>query len=371
MKRYIILVFLFVTAATMNVTYAQGCMDDDGDDGGVKVFGFFQPEVNYLISDKDGILGEDNEAGFYFNRARLGVRGNIPYDFSYYFVTEFSPRVNSQFSNAATICDAFITYKRFAPYFKVSVGQFKTQISAEQIHGCHKLLTINRSLPVEHMAGPIRDMGVMFSGSVDTLFGENLKDLFGYTIGIMNGTGRNLFDNNLQKDITARLTIKPVDFLTIGGNYRYGKQLIEVEGEEPLEGSKTTFGVDLTLNYNNFFLQGEYLMADNEGTITTGGGCSGEPIEVIEAKDNNGFYVQAAYMTPWNLQPVVKYETYDPDINAEATGNLYVENIMTFGLNYFFNEWTRVQLNYLYKAEENGDVEYANDEILLQFQVQF
>lgn len=371
MKRYILFVFLFFAAAAANMSYAQGCMDDDGDEGGVKVFGFIQPEVNYLIADRDGFLGDDNEAGFYFNRARLGVRGNIPYDFAYYFVGEFSPRVNSQNSNAATICDAFITYKRFAPYFKVSVGQFKTQISAEQIHACHKLYTINRSIPVQKMAGPIRDVGIMFSGSIDTLLGSNLKDLFGYTIGIMNGTGRNVFDNNLQKDFTARLTIKPVDFLTVGANYRTGKLLIESEGSEPLEGSRKTFGVDLTLDYKNFFIQGEYLMADNEGTILTGGGCSGDPVVAIPAKDNNGFYVQAAYMTPWNLQPVFKYETYDPDIDAEATGNLYVENIMTFGLNYFFNEWTRVQLNYLYKAEENASVEYRNDELLLQFQVIF
>jgi hypothetical protein len=369
MKRNILFVFLFLAAAFTNLGYAQGCMDDDGGEDGVKVFGFFQPEVNYLIADRDGFLGEDNQAGFYFNRARLGVMGNIPYDFSYYFVTEFSPRVNQQFSNAATICDAFITYKRFAPYFKVSVGQFKTQISAEQLHACHKLLTINRSKPVEKIAGPIRDMGIMFSGTTDTLLG--VKDLFGYTLGIMNGTGRNLFDNNLQKDFTARLTIKPLDFLTIGGNYRYGKQLIEQEGSAPLEGSRSTIGVDLTFNYGNFFIQGEYLMANNEGTITTGGGCSGDPVQIIEAKDDNGFYLQAAYMTPWRLQPVVKFETYDPDIDAEATGNLYVENIMTFGLNYFFNDWTRVQLNYLYKAEENGSVEYPNDELLLQFQLVF
>jgi len=369
MKRYILFVFLFFAAAAINMTYAQGCMDDDeGDSDGVKVFGFIQPEVNYLISDRDGFLGDDNASSFYFNRARIGVKGNIPYDFSYYFVTEFSPRVNSQNSSAATVCDAFITYKRFAPYFKASVGQFKTQISAEQLHGCHKLLTINRSKPVVNIAGPIRDVGVMFSGSIDTLLGSNLKDLFGYTIGIMNGAGRNVLDDNIYKDITARLTIKPFNFLTIGGNYRYGKTLIE-----EIEGSRTTFGVDLTFNSNNFFLQGEYLFADNEGTKPASTSCSGEVIPAKPATDENGYYIQAAYMTPWNLQPVVKFETYDPDIDTEAAakGDLHVENVLTFGLNYFFNDWTRVQLNYLYKAEENSFVEIYNDEIILQFQIVF
>jgi hypothetical protein len=214
-------------------------------------------------------------------------------------------------------------------------------------------------------------MGIMFSGSIDTLLGSNLKDLFGYTIGIMNGRGRNLFDNNLQKDITARLTIKPVDFLTVGGNYRYGKLLIEQDGSSPLEGSRSTFGVDMTFNYNNFFVQGEYLFGDNEGTIVIPAGCGGGEDQVVDAKDQSGYFIQAAYMTPWNLQPVVKFETYDPDIDALATGDLYVENVLTFGLNYFFNDWTRVQLNYLYKAEEDATVENRNDEILLQFQVVF
>ena len=70
------------------------------------------------------------------------------------------------------------------------------------------------------------------------------------------------------------------------------------------------------------------------------------------------------YMTPWNLQPIVKYESYDPNIDEDND----VEDVITFGVNYFFNDWTRLQLNYLYKAEEE---EESNDEILMQLQVKF
>lgn len=353
------------------VSNAQGCMDDDGDDGdGAKIFGFIQPQANFKILDKDGLTGDKNEAGFYFNRARIGVKGNIPYDFSYYFVTEFAPIQNKSLGGGATICDAFITYKRFAPYLKISVGQFKTQISAEQIQGCHKLYTINRSLPVSSIAGPVRDMGIIFTGSIDTLLGSNLKDLFGYTIGIMNGTGRNVLENNLKKDFTARLTIKPLNFLTLGGNYRSGELLIVNDDGTENIASRKTFGADLTFKHNNIFLQGEYLFANNEGKSIIGGGCGGDPV-ITEASDQNGFFVMAAYMTPWNLQPVVKYETFDPDVDALATSHVYSQDILTFGLNYFFNDYTRVQLNYLYKAEEDANVEQPNDEILLQFQIVF
>lgn len=375
MKRYILFVFLFVASAALNLGFAQGCMDEGEDDGdGVKVFGFFQPQADFKILDANGFSGDKNTSDIYFNRARLGVMGNIPYDFSYYFVSEFAPKQNTEFGNAATICDAFITYKRFAPYLKVSVGQFKSQFSAEQLHGCHKLLTINRSDVVNNLAGPIRDMGVMVSGSVDTLFGANLKDLFGYTIGVMNGTGRNMFDNNVKKDITARLTIKPLDFLTIGANYRFGAHPAQSETAET-DDTRMRYGFDATFDWNGFFVQGEYIYGSNAGSYTTGGGCGG-PVEVHEGSvDQDGFFVMAAYMTPWRFQPVIKYETFNPntatdyDLFPEAKDD--IQNIVTFGANYYFNDWTRVQLNYLYKAEESGNVEIPNDEILLQVQVLF
>ena len=365
-----IILFLF---AGLQQIGAQGWMDEGEDAGdGVKVFGFFQPQADFKILDRNGFSGDKNTSNFYFNRARLGVMGSIPYDFSYYFVTELAPKQNSEFAQAATICDAFITYKRFAPYVKVSVGQFKAPFGAEQLHGCHKLLTINRSEVVNNLAGPIRDMGIMVSGSVDTLFGENLKDLIGYTVAVVNGTGRNIFDNNVKKDFVARLTLKPLDFLTFGANYRYGAHPAQSETAET-DDTRMRYGFDATINYSGLFIQGEYIFGSNAGSYTTGGGCGG-PLEVHEGSvDQNGFYAQAGYMTPWNVQPVVKFETYNQNISTdfvtfpEAEND--IQNIITFGVNYFFNDWTRVQMNYLYKSEEGGDI--PNDEILLQFQLVF
>jgi hypothetical protein len=70
-------------------------------------------------------------------------------------------------------------------------------------------------------------------------------------------------------------------------------------------------------------------------------------------------------MTPWNLQPVLKLETWDPDTDVDDNS----ESIMTFGFNYFLNDWTRLQLNYLYKAEDQEEI--SNDELLMQLQVKF
>ena len=76
-------------------------------------------------------------------------------------------------------------------------------------------------------------------------------------------------------------------------------------------------------------------------------------------------FIMALYMTPWNLQPVIKYENYNSDISK--TNNM--EQITTFGFNYFFNEWTRLQVNYEYAAEQSMEVK--NDRFMVQLQVKF
>lgn len=50
---------------------------------------------------------------------------------------------------------------------------------------------------------------------------------------------------------------------------------------------------------------------------------------------------------------------------------------ITLGFNYFINEWTRIQVNYLYNVEESSSVdinnyfEIPNDMLLVQFQIKF
>jgi hypothetical protein len=91
---------------------------------------------------------------------------------------------------------------------------------------------------------------------------------------------------------------------------------------------------------------------------------------VLGSIERAGFWGQIMYMTPWNLQPIIKYEQFDPDTDDEnSSAKLCIRKTTTVGFNYFFNDWTRLQLNYLYKAEE--EFEEANDEIIMQLQVKF
>jgi hypothetical protein len=359
---------------------AQGCVETSGDEA-ITIIGFLQPEFRYDFFGEDAAGKSLDQSSLYFNRARLGVAGNIPYDFNYYLMVELSPTINgAKTSTAPFLLDAFIGYNRFAPYLKASFGQFKAPFGIELPTPCHKLHTIRRSLVVEQLVHPWRDLTFMIYGSTGklNLFGTKVENQIGYNLALTNGTG--IFngrltggtDDNNKRDLIGRLTIHPVEFITLGASYRFGKQppkaTTVTEDDE-----RNRFGFDVELKYKNFLVQGEFVQGKDIGSYTVGGGCGGD-VEVKEGtKSRNGFFAQAAYMTPWKIQPVIKFETFDPDLDLDAPTTIEeaIENTTTFGFNYFFNDRTRVQINYLYNAEENGDVEIPNDAILVQFQISF
>ncbi|HRF40571.1 MAG TPA: porin, partial [Saprospiraceae bacterium] len=162
---------------------AQACMSPTSDEG-ISIIGFIQPQYEYLFAGQDQQGKRLDESSFYFNRARLGVTGNIPYDFSYYFMTEISPTLNGAKNiQPPLLLDAFISYNRFAPYVKVSAGQFKVPFGIELPQPCHKLYTINRSMVVANLVDPWRDLGVMVSGGTGDLsiLGTKTKNAVSYS----------------------------------------------------------------------------------------------------------------------------------------------------------------------------------------------
>ena len=363
MKNVIVILASFLFVLGSNYTRAQGCMDAASDEG-VNIVGYIQPQAEYSFLG-DNLRGESlNESDFYFNRVRLGVVGNIPYDFSYYAMAELSPTLGGPY-----ILDAYVSYTRFAPYAKISFGQFKSPFGLELSTACHKLYTINRSEVVSNLSGPFRDFGLMVSGTTGEWngLGTGTKDLIGYQFALMNGTGLNNADDNHKKDFIGRITFHPFEFITVGASYRTGKHPALSEGVD--DDQRNRFGIDLDLNYKNFRIQGEFVDGSDDGSYTVGGGC-GDPLEVIQGSvDRRGFFTQAMYRSKWNVEPVIKFERYDPS-TAEADID-DIHNVITYGVNYYFNEWTRLQINYLYRAEESARVEIPNDVLLVQMQIAF
>ena len=234
MKR-IVLVLAVVLLSIPVFTFAQGCIEASSDEG-VNVVGYLQSQFEYQFNE------EDNENSFTFNRARMGLVGNIPYDFSYYIMFEFS-----QFQNGPYLLDGFITYSRLAPWVNISMGQFKSPFSLELNTPCQGLHTINRSMVVNALSFPGRDMGLLIGGHYDKF----VK----YNVAITNEiTNETLRDENANKTITGRVVISPLDFINFGGSYKLGKTDITNEGEK-----RTRLAGELEIEYSNLLVQAEYI----------------------------------------------------------------------------------------------------------------
>jgi hypothetical protein len=335
----------------------QGCDDDDpaeGDDEGKpKVFGFIQPQYEFHLT-------EDPSNTFKFKRARIGVKGNIPYDFKYYVVLENSSFVSQ--TGYPYLLDAFVSYTRFK-WAKISMGSFKQPFGLEVSTACNALHTINRANVSDQIVAPQRDMGIMILG------GDN-ESLINYKLAIMNGRGLSIKDNNGKKDFIGRLTIKPLEFLRFGGSFRYGYPNPAINDTVD---DRMSFAGEVEIKFGNFLAQGEYIVDQGDYNRAAGGGCGSDPLTLGGRR--TGAYVQAMYMTPFNLQPVFKWEYFYQDIaNSASISNVDHMYTMTLGLNYFFNDNTRLQVNYLYNAEKgvNGEyVEVDNDAVLVQLQIKF
>ena len=372
MKKTFSILIIFALFAFVRVN-AQGCMEPTSSTGGVSVIGYIQPEFKIGFNGDNADGTSKNDMGFYFRRARLGVTGNIPYDFSYYVMAEFS-----SFQNGPYLLDAFVTYNRFKPWFKVSMGQFKKPFGLELgSTGCQDLYTINRSKVVNELTSPDRDLGIMFSGSTGPkkFFGLEKENILSYAISITNGTGKNVYDIDQAKDFIGRMVIAPYDWISVGGSYQYGKQ----KNPDPTVTTmdvRMRYGFDITLKKNNFILQSEYVFGQDEGSKLIGGGCGATPELVMGNFKSNGYYAQLMYNTKFKVMPVVKYETYDPDMDKEDYDHsAYRTSTFTFGMNYYANDWVRLQLNYLYNIESSSSTDIANyneipkDMLLLQVQV--
>jgi len=335
-KRYLLIGFLLAFAITIKVN-AQGCAPEKKGDG-VNVFGFLQPQYEMSFED-------ENKGSFSFERVRLGVTGAIPYDFSYYVVVELSPFISSN----PYLLDAYVSYERYK-WARASLGSFKTPFGLETNTACSGLMTVYRSTATLQMVAPFRDLGLVFMGG-------DKETILTYQLGIMNGSGLGRMDNNQKKDVVGRVVFKPFDIMKVGGSFRYGYPSYNNNDD-----SRTSFGGELEMNYKNFTLLGEYIADEGDYNRDLGGGCSGNLIELGEKR--SGGYATLAYMTKWNVQPVVKYDFFDSGNASE-----YKEKNMTFGVNYFPNDWTRLQVNYIYASEEPSEL--LNDKFVVQVQISF
>lgn len=282
--------------------------------------------------------------GFDTRRARLDFKGAITDRWDYELYVEFA--------GTPALVDGYTTYK-FANYLKISAGQFKIPFSVESLTSDSQLELIDRSQVEEALNARAkdvlgnqngRDIGAQISGSFVKV---NDNYLFDYSFGVFNGNGVNKADNNKAKDIAGRFTVHPIANLSVSYDFYHGR---DIYGTVTTTQLRNRQGFDARYVYGPLSLTAEY----DKGT------------DAHIKRD--GWYGQAAYfIVPKKLQIAAKYDTYDPNkVIVTDRSNWYIG-----GINYFFNPWTKLYVDYTYKREGVSTAQVRNNLIAAEIQVIF
>jgi phosphate-selective porin OprO/OprP len=284
---------------------------------------------------------------FDLHRARLDTKGNITDKWSYEVYTEFAATTK--------LLDAYTSYQ-ITDYLKFTAGQFKIPFSYESLTSDSQLEFIDRSQVIEALAGRSRDVignqngrdiGAQVSGSFVKV---NDHYLFDYTFGVFNGAGYDVTtDNNNHKDIAARFGVHPIKGLDFGGSLYSGEDIpvATTKVPNPVTQARNRYGID-----------GRYVTGPLSITAEYAHGTDG-------SIQRDGWYAQAGYFVLPKLQLLARYDTYDPNKVIKTDRS----TIYAGGINYVFNTWTKLSVDYLDKREET--IQIKNNMLEVQLQIAF
>lgn len=288
-----------------------------------------------------GYEWSDESSSFFIKRVRLDLRGDIARKLDY--------RVQLEFASSPKIVDAYLHYKPFRQ-LNFKLGEYKIPFTIENTDYVPlKFELIEYPLALQRLMGFAEPIGGRYVGGA-MQGGETLKDtgrdmgltlhgsffpcgeraLLSYDVGVFNGAGINLRDNNRSKDVVARLTLRPVRGLTLSGSW-YGGEY----GADCLERQRVSAGV--CYDRGRGVVRGEWI-GGRTGYAATEEYAAG-------TFDSSGWYVLGGVRLTPTLMPVVRYDTLLPD-TASADSR---QTNWTAGILWHPVRPLRCQLNYTYE----------------------
>lgn len=288
-----------------------------------------------------GYEWSDGSSSFFIKRVRLDLWGALARTLDY--------RVQLEFASSPKIVDAYLHYKPFRQ-LNFKLGEYKIPFTIENTDYVPlKFELIEYPLALQRLMGFAEPIGGRYVGGA-MQGGETLKDtgrdmgltlhgsffpcgeraLLSYDVGVFNGAGINLRDNNRSKDVVARLTLRPVRGLTLSGSW-YGGEY----GADCLERQRVSAGV--CYDRGRGVVRGEWI-GGRTGYAATEEYAAG-------TFDSSGWYVLGGVRLTPTLMPVVRYDTLLPDTaSADSRQTNWTAGILWQPVRYL-----RCQLNYTYE----------------------
>jgi len=369
----------------------------------LRIGGVVQPRFGWQDKRVNSTSVKGRKSSFDINSAILSFTGTLYRDYeegrnltyNIRFGVSKQTNTNNSFLN---LLDAQITYNFMPtinpedPLLTATAGQqqlpFGLEVSAtEELRPVVRNAQFTTSLDLAR-----RDVGLIVRGELFPLvdFGYNYRvPVIAYAVGVVNGAGANMLDNNNAKDFIGRLAFTvPSDFnsilrqFTVGGTVYLGRtNTLLKDAAKTLVGTghSNRYGVDVYYNHWPLGVTYEYIIADD---FTAYGMTKASPQRRNLQRDSHtatffysigeqfvsGFRNQGRFDDWWpkTYQPFVRYDRFD---NDRTSGKNEV-TIYTAGFNLFLAETTKVQVNYNLTHTAANKEKYSH-EVLTQAQFGF
>lgn len=370
----------------------------------------------YAFSDVEGVeslFGEDPQDRFGFRRLRLSARGDISDNIFYQIQTEFADANDFQFR------DAWFGFRDLPIFNNVLIGNHKRPYNLDQLNSSNHNVFLDRAFLADAINDGNRRLGISSNGNTENLFANWRYGLY----NMENVQDDGLFiGDNYQPEVAGRLALMPWYDESSGGRgylhtavsaaarfpdgfgpnnqseYSTNPEALfgNIFATGPIFGAETenlwgleaalnigawqfvaeygeTFvdraeSVGPNLNFHGGYMQAAYMLTGEHMPWNRSKGIQGRPVpfeNFFSVRDCNGSVRRG--LGAWQVAARYSYiDLNDEDIQAGAAESL------TLGLNWYWNPYSRLQLNYTTGDVNNEPiVEGTYDLWGLQFEIYF
>jgi phosphate-selective porin OprO/OprP len=337
---------------------------------------------------------------FSLERARLFTNVSL--------LDHYRLRIQVEFAEDPELRDGYLEVD-YIPWARFRLGQFKVPFTLENQQS-HKYIDFTeRSLAVDNMRFPARDIGIM-------LHGQSPDHILEYQLAVLNGVGENQSDDNSSKDVAGRLVFWPFrnakkpalagaqlgvsgtwgsqdtdfssrEFLTVGGT-----PFVDFASNTVHKGNRSRLGTEFAWAVGPALLKTEWMWmwlddfripSAKEDLRFYAGYVSTSYLLTGERKTLNRIVPEHPFSPPqggwgaWEL--AARYSLFHSDDDlfrlGLASGTSRADTF-AIGLNWYLNEILRLTLNYEHAEFDddlliNGEVLDDEDVFLLQTQLEF
>ena len=296
-----------------------------------------RPQFRWTVDDRESSDTDTAGVGFAVDdgpmsqfdvvRLRVSLSGGVyrPW-LRYLFQFDFS-RTGGE--GASKIKDAVIEFRPTGQSFRVQVGQFKAPFGLQQLNSSGRLQFVDRAI-TDAKFNPGREMGVMFAGVAP------LK--LGYEVGVFNGSGESVRQNNRSQLWVGRVFVDPLGTYTLAeGSADAGDRPVvhfgaAVRGGKAVRGrsaaatvdevdNQLAYDVEFAFKARRFYATAEHFwMTDEQSNPVPGPDI-----------DSRGYHAQASTMiVPRTTEVGVQYARVTGDTSVDDADTTELRGMVSY-----------------------------------------